>query len=225
MHKVDTQGLVTLVPVGFVPIVTEYADPEYTGGLYPLGNIIDLTAYIDFVEGQGGLLRDVNATCAVEGVTEVILSSNEVTIVYTNRQTGEVYTETQTVTQDDNRLSFSPLHLDTGNYAFEVLLDGVLIYRGAYCTENSLEEGVESTTIIETITGDATCEPIQADHTVEKIARTGSVSFVEGNETCDSLSREQEKDTISRDTDKEAISRPVEKTTVSRNGLYNYTSR
>lgn len=225
MHKIDTEGSVTLVPVGFVPIVTEYTDPEYTGGLYPLGDIIDLTAYIAFVEGQGGIVRDVNATCAVEGVTEIVLSSNEVTIIYTNRQTGATYTETQTVIQTPNRLSFTPIHTDTGNYSFEILLDDLLIYRGAYCTEDSLEEGVESQDSVETITGDVSVDTIQSDHTVEKVSRNGSIELIEGDESVADISREQEKSTISRDSDKSTISRPVEKTTVSRNGLYDYTSR
>lgn len=225
MHKIDTEGRVYLVPVGFVPIVEEYTDPEYTGGLYPLGEIVNLQAYIDYVDAQGGVLRDVNATCAVEGVTEIVYSSNEVTIVYTNRHTGETFTETQTVTQTPNTLSFEPLHTDAGNYSFDILLDGVLIYRGAYCTEDDSVTTITTDKDIESVTGDAEVSTVQSDHTVEKVAREASIEVVEGDKSVTFSSREQEKTTLSREQEKTTVSRPTEKTTVSRNGLYEYTSR
>lgn len=225
MQKIDSNGKITVVPIGFVPIVEEYTDPEYTGGLYPLGEIVDLRAYIGYVEGQGGSVRDVNATCAVEGVTEVIYSSNEVTVVYTNKSTGEVHTETQTVTQDDNRLSFEALHLDAGNYRYEIILDNSILYRGSYRTEAIQENLTTTKAHNEPITGTDTSVVVVSDDNVEIVAQNASVDVLTPNKDIETVQSDKEVVVESVDKAIDTVQKDQTKTTRSRDRLYNYTSR
>lgn len=241
MNTLEDNGTVLFVPAfDYVGDGTVSA-PLYEGGMYPLNDIIDLQAYAQYVESQGGYVRDLNATCSTMGQQGSEVLSSVATIVYTNKHTLESTTQQASILKQGAYLYFTPNLTTNGEYLVEVTTNDGILFRGGLLVDTLTDNLTDSPK--QYTEGETSCEPIIDTFTtntttstieMEKVALEASISLTEGvvsttvtarDEDTVITTRESSEQTISRDSDSTKTTNTDSQTTIQRDGLYNYISR
>lgn len=132
MHLVTT----TTDEFKFVPVLhfeqsSTVQPPTYIGGLYPLDDVIDLTAYISRVTVQGGAYNRLNATCSYGGFGEDDISTYVVNVILTHKHTNEQFEHDLMAAMIQNRLHVVIPFEDNGEYTVKVYYGNTMLYRDA----------------------------------------------------------------------------------------------